>query len=186
MRVDRNQAEATALNQDDVERLDSPPHLDPSFIVDVNVGKLAKWLRILGYDAKFVNPIEDGLLVEIARQEGRIVLTRDTHIAERRVVTGGQVRVILVEGDRVLEQLRFLAGVLGMRGPFRTFSRCIECNVPLEPIGRCQVKDKVPPYVYRTQERYMTCPRCEKIYWAGTHWERMQETAKQVVGTRHQ
>lgn len=153
----------------------------PSFIVDVNVGKLAKWLRILGYDALFINPIDDGVLVEIARREGRVVLTRDTHISERRLVTEGLVRVVLVEGDRVADQLRFVARKLGLQGPFRMLSRCIECNVPLEPIDRILVRDRVPPYVYGTQTRYLTCPLCRRVYWAGTHWQRMQETARSIL-----
>ncbi len=155
--------------------------VDPRFIVDVNVGKLAKWLRILGYDTLFINPIDDGVLVEIARRENRVVLTRDTRIAERRVVTNGQVQVVVVEGDRVLDQLRFLATEPGLHGPFKMFSRCIECNVPLEAVERSQVRDRVPPYVYRTQKRYMTCPRCGKIYWPETHWQRMRETARELL-----
>lgn len=154
---------------------------DPKFIVDVNVGNLAKWLRILGFDTLFLNPIEDGELVEIALREGRVVLTKDTHIAERRVATSGQVQVVIVEGDRVLDQLRFVADRLGLHEPFRMFSRCLECNVPLEPIERFQVRDRVPPYVYQTQERYVICPRCGRIYWPGTHWQRMRETANSIV-----
>lgn len=150
--------------------------------MDVNVGKLAKWLRILGYDALFINPIDDGELVEIALREGRVILTKDTHIARRRVATSGQVLVVLVEGDRVLDQLRFLAARLGLAGPFRMFSRCIECNVPLHAIDRAAVQGRVPPYVFRTQERYMACPRCGKIYWPGTHWQRMRETAEETLG----
>jgi uncharacterized protein with PIN domain len=146
------------------------------FIVDVNVGKLAKWLRILGYDTLFINPIDDGDLVEIAQREGRIVLTKDTHIPERRVVTSGQVRVVVVEGDQLAEQLPFLLGTLGLHGPFSLFSRCLECNVPLDPIDHSQVENRVPPYVFRTQKNYMICPRCSKIYWPGTHWQRMRKT----------
>jgi uncharacterized protein len=151
------------------------------FIVDVNVGKLAKWLRILGYDALFINPIEDGTLVEIALREGRVILTKDTHIAERRLVTGGQVRVVLVEGDRLQEQLRFLVARLGLKGPFRLFSRCLECNLPLVDAERSAVKELVPPFVYRTQTHYMACPRCGRIYWPGTHWQRMRATAQQLM-----
>lgn len=157
------------------------PTTDHRFVVDVNVGKLAKWLRILGYDALFINPIDDGELVEIALREGRVILTKDTHIAKRRVVTSGQVRVVLVEGDRVLDQLRFLADELRLAGPLKMFSRCIECNVPLDTIDRTSVQGRVPPYVFRTQERYMACPCCGKIYWPGTHWQRMRETAQRVL-----
>jgi uncharacterized protein with PIN domain len=148
---------------------------DVRFIVDVNVGKLAKWLRIMGFDTLFINPIDDGELVEIARLEGRIVLTKDTHIADRRLVTSGQVRVVEVEGDQLLEQLRFVTSTLGLRGPFNLLSRCIEDNSPLVPVEKSRVRARVPPYVYSTQERFVTCPRCSRVYWAGTHWQRMRE-----------
>ncbi|HZK67273.1 MAG TPA: Mut7-C RNAse domain-containing protein [Chloroflexota bacterium] len=157
-----------------------PPHGRPSFIADVNVGKLARWLRVLGYDTLFINPIDDGLLVEIALREGRIVLTRDTHIPERRLVTSGQVRVLVVEGDRVEEQLRFVERALGITAS-GMLSRCLECNVALEPVDRSEVAELVPPYVYRTQTRYHSCPSCGKIYWPGTHWERMRATARQMM-----
>lgn len=153
----------------------------PRFIVDVNVGKLAKWLRILGYDTLFVNPIDDAVLVEIGRLEGRIVLTRDTHIPERRVVSNGQVRVLVVQGDRVPEQLRFVAASLELREPFNMLSRCLECNVSLEPADRSTVRDLVPPYVFRTQDRYVSCPCCGKVYWRGTHWDRMRTTVRDML-----
>jgi uncharacterized protein len=154
---------------------------EPRFIVDVNVGRLAKWLRILGFDTLFVNPIDDGVLVELARQEGRIVLTKDTRIPERRPVASGQVRVLVVEGERASEQLRFVASELGLREPFNLFSRCLECNVLLEAADRSLIEDSVPPYVYRTQDRYVTCPRCRKIYWRGTHWARMHRTVHDML-----
>ena len=158
-------------------------HAQPRFIADVNVGKLAKWLRILGYDAVYINPIEDDLLVQIGLREGRIVLTKDTHIAERRVATSGRVRVVVVQGVRVWDQLHFLAERLGLRYSINLLSRCIECNVPLESTDRSQVKDLVPPYVYTTQQHYMACPHCGKIYWPGTHWQRMREVAEEVLGS---
>jgi uncharacterized protein len=154
---------------------------EPRFIVDVNVGKLAKWLRILGFDTLFINPIDDGVLVEIARQEGRIVLTKDTRIPDRRPVASGQVRVLVVEGDRVSEQLRFVASKLDLREPFELFSRCLECNDLLEPADRSLIEESVPPYVYRTQERYVSCPRCRRIYWRGTHWARMRRTVHEML-----
>jgi len=157
-----------------------PGRDDLRFIVDVNVGKLAKWLRILGFDTLFINPIDDGDLVDIALREGRVVLTKDTHIAERRLVTSGQVRVLEVEGERVAEQLRFVVDALGLRDRFRPFSRCLEDNLSLQPIERELVRGRVPPYVFRTQERFMVCPRCGRIYWPGTHWQRMREVAGEL------
>lgn len=158
---------------------DSPS--EPRFVADVNVGKLAKWLRILGYDTVFINPIDDARLVEIGLTDGRIVLTRDTHIRERRPVASGLVRLVLVQGDRVADQIRFLTAYLGLRHSVEMLTRCIECNVPLAPVERSDVEGRVPPYVWKTQERYVICPRCGKIYWAGTHWDRMRRTARQLL-----
>src|SRR5438270_260925 len=84
------------------------------FIVDNNVGRLAGWLRALGYDTLFINPIEDGLLVEIAQREGRVILTKDTGIMRRRPVAGGRVEALLVEGDDWRRQLAQVVRVFGL------------------------------------------------------------------------
>ncbi len=181
MSTDRDRSAASTPRDRDPDSSGLPLRPAPRFIVDMNVGKLAKWLRILGYDTLFINPIDDPELVEIALREDRILLTKDTHIAERRVATSGQVKVLIVEGDRVQDQLRFVAEKLHLGEESPLFSRCIECNVPLEPIDRSQVQDRVPPYVYKTQRNFMVCPNCGKIYWPGTHWQRMRRTAKEVM-----
>ena len=80
------------------------------FIVDMNVGRLAVWLRALGYDTLFINPIEDDDLIEIARREGRTILTKDTGILRRRVVTSGAVKALYVEGDDWRDQLAQVVG----------------------------------------------------------------------------
>ena len=183
MNTERNERDHAFPQGGDPGSAGSPCGAEPRFIADVNVGKLAKWLRILGYDVLFINPIEDEVLVQIGLREERIVLTKDTHIAERRVATSGRVRVVVVQGVRVWDQLRFLAEKLGLRYSINLLSRCIECNVPLEPTDRSQVEDLVPPYVYNTQQHYMTCPCCGKIYWPGTHWQRMREVVEEVLGS---
>jgi uncharacterized protein with PIN domain len=143
------------------------------FIVDNNVGKLAVWLRALGYDAVFINPIEDDELIEIARREGRIILTKDTGILRRRVVTSGEVQALRVYGDDWREQLGQVIRELGLeRQP--QFTRCIECNVPLETRSRDEARPHVPPYVHRTQRDFLACPSCGRHYWRGTHWEAMR------------
>ena len=146
---------------------------EPKFIVDLNAGRLVKWLRIMGYDTTFVPGIEDGRLVEVARGERRILLTRDRHIMRRRVITSGEVSAVLLESDRVEEQLRQVVQVCGLDTQ-RGFSLCIECNVPLEKAAREEFRDRVPPYVFRTQEEIMECPSCRKPYWRGTHWRNMR------------
>lgn len=143
------------------------------FIVDNNVGRLAGWLRALGYDTLFINPIDDGRLVDIARREGRVILTKDTGIMRRRLITSGEVRAILVRGDNWREQLAQVVGDLDL-GREPDFTRCIECNTPLEPRTREEAQSQVPPYVYRTQRAFLTCPTCGRYYWQGTHAHRMR------------
>ena len=151
------------------------------FIVDNNVGKLAKWLRIMGYDTRFFNGSDDSHLVATALAEGRVVLTRDTQIMKRRVVTSGQLKAILIQSDEPERQMHQVIEALDLDCQFRPFSLCLECNQPLEERSKQQVKDLVPPYVFQTQSQYMQCPACHRIYWRGTHWQRMTEKLKKFM-----
>ncbi len=143
------------------------------FIVDNNVGKLAKWLRMLGYDAISFNGGNDSRMVATALAEGRVILTRDTQIMRRRVVTKGQLKAILIKSDKPELQIRQLAHTVNLDRQSRPFTMCLECNQPLIEKSKQSVKDLVPPYVFQTQNQYMECPNCHQIYWRGTHWEAM-------------
>jgi uncharacterized protein with PIN domain len=151
------------------------------FIADSNVGKLARWLRIMGYDALFFNNIDDDRLIDIALKEKRIVLTRDTQIMRRRVVTNGQMKVILLQTDNPEEQLRQVVKELKLDYHLGQFTRCLECNQSLLPKTKEEMKDLVPPYVFRTQNQYMQCPSCRRIYWRGTHWQRMKKELERLT-----
>ena len=153
--------------------------MEPKFIVDLNVGRLAKWLRVLGYDALFVPDADDDQLIRIAAEEDRTILTRDSFIMQRRVVTSGQVKALLITSDYRQTQLRQVIQALGLKDDHQ-FSRCIECNLPLRDVAKEDVKDFVPPFVYSTQEEFMRCPRCGKVYWKGTHWTNMRQELAQV------
>jgi uncharacterized protein len=150
------------------------------FIVDNNVGRLARWLRALGYDTLFINPIDDGELVEIARREGRVVLTKDTGIFRRRLVASGEVKAIRVKGDDWRQQLAQVVRELGLETAPR-FTRCLECNAPLEVRTRDEVRPHVPAFVYRTQEDFLACPSCGRHYWQGTHWQRMRRDLGEML-----
>lgn len=142
------------------------------FIVDSNVGKLAKWLRMMGYDALFFDGSNDSQMVGKALDEGRVILTRDTQIVKRRVVTTGQLKVILISSDDPRQQMRQVISDLEL-DCVRPFTICLECNQLLEERNREQVKDLVPPYVFQTQRQFVKCPACHRIYWRGTHWQAM-------------
>lgn len=151
------------------------------FIVDHNVGKLAKWLRMIGYDSVFFDSGEDSLMVRQALAEGRIVLTRDTGIMKRRVVSNGRLKAILIESEEPERQMQQLLTTFNLIEHSHPFTLCLECNQPLEPRSREEVAERVPPYVYRTQTQYMECPSCHRIYWQGTHWEAMARKLKSLA-----
>jgi uncharacterized protein with PIN domain len=138
------------------------------FVADVMVGKLARWLRILGFDTAYSNKFEDDELLRIAQSEDRVLLTRDTGLASR----SGSIRHVFIESDHFREQLRQVLKDLGLKD-FKVFSRCLECNTPLVEVDKEDVFEKVPPFVYLTQERFASCPSCRRVYWHGTHAEEM-------------
>jgi uncharacterized protein len=146
----------------------------PRFLADCNVGRLARWLRALGYDASYHSRIGDAELVREAAAESRVLLTRDRDLTKRRVIQTGVVRAILIRDDEVTKQLRQVLAELGLE-PKEALTRCIECNTPLQSCVPATVAERVPPYVRRTQSRYSECAECGRIYWAGTHWQRMRE-----------
>ena len=158
------------------------PAGEPKFIVDVNVGRLAKWLRAVGYDTLFIKEADDDTLVRVGLGEGRTILTRDTQIMERRVVATGQLRAILIEDDDVSDQLRQVVEKLNLDPLKRRFSLCMVCNEPLVSIPKEEVRSEVPPYVVRTQAIFRRCPSCRKVYWQGTHWQRMKSELEKVRG----
>lgn len=153
------------------------------FVVDSNVGKLARWLRVAGFDTLFFRDIDDSRLVRIALAESRVLLTRDTEIKKRRLATSGRLKVVLIEHDDVKTQLRQVMTAFDLAGHIRPFTLCVECNETLLPREREEVKELVPPYVFRTQTQYVQCPACRRVYWRGTHWERMSRMLEEVVGT---
>ena len=157
--------------------------MEPRFAVDANVGRLAKWLRAMGYDSLFIPDVDDGELLWIAESQDRIIVTKDRHIMRRRVVAAGQVKAVLVSSDDFREQMQQLTETLGLT--FRNgFTLCIECNEPLRRISKEQVGNRVPPFVFSTQHQFNECPGCGKLYWRGTHWRNMrQELAGYSKGT---
>jgi uncharacterized protein with PIN domain len=134
------------------------------FIADVMLGKLARWLRVLGIDVIYSNSLEDGEILRIAESDDRIILTRDVPFAAKRK----QPRCVLIESDHYREQVRQVLERFQIRD-FAVFSRCLECNTLLREVDKEEVFERVPPYVYLTQNRFATCPTCNRVYWHGTH-----------------
>ena len=143
------------------------------FVVDINVGRLAKWLRIMGYDTLFPREGGDNELVRIALREGRVLVTRDAGIVRRRAVRLQQMRVVWIKDDDLRGQLRQLVGELNL-DVTGGFSRCVLCNQGLDSIAKADAAERLPPYVLQTQSHFMECPQCLRLYWRGTHWSNMR------------
>jgi uncharacterized protein with PIN domain len=154
------------------------------FIVDSNVGKLARWLRMLGYDAVFFEGEDDAYMIDRALKESRVILTRDTQIMKRGVITGGRLKAILIDSDQPEPQIRQVIDTLHIDFQSRPFTVCLECNNPLEKRNQEEVKERVPPYVFQTQQQYMECPVCHRIYWRGTHWQAMLRKLERLTKQR--
>ena len=142
------------------------------FIVDANAGRLARWLRVMGYDALYEPDIEDAEMVRVAEAEGRAIVTRDRLVMRRRAIASGRVSALLLNGERLEDQLRQVVEAYGLDAS-GGFSRCIECNAPLRAVERETARSRAPAYVFETQEAFMECPCCARLYWRGTHWRNM-------------
>jgi uncharacterized protein with PIN domain len=143
------------------------------FVVDGMLGSLARWLRILGYDADYANQRDDAELVRIARAENRVLLTRDQELAGRR-----GVRALLVESQSLDEQLDQVTAAFPLAVGSHS-SRCPVCNTALIQATPEEVADRVPAYVLAHHHHFQRCPGCGRIYWRGSHWRNMQARLKQ-------
>ena len=150
------------------------------FVADVNVGRLAKWLRIMGYDTLFPREGGDNELVRIALREGRVLVTRDAGITQRRAVRLQQMQVVRINDDDPRVQLRQLVRELNL-DLTGEFSRCVRCNEVLDSIAKEDVAKRLPPYVLQTQSHFMECPQCFRLYWRGTHWSNMRSELDQAL-----
>ncbi|HJQ85257.1 MAG TPA: Mut7-C RNAse domain-containing protein [Candidatus Binatia bacterium] len=134
------------------------------FAVDRMLGRLARWLRILGHDVAYGPHLAGATLVACARREERFLLTRDTRLVRRRDLP----RHLLVASDRFRDQLCEVAAVVPLGGA-GVLRRCLDCNRPLQDVPRERVRERVPPFVWETAERFLACARCRRVYWPATH-----------------
>lgn len=137
--------------------------LEPCFLADGMLGRLARWLRLLGYDTEYDNHASDLELARRARAEGRVLLTRDRALAARR-----GLQTLLIDSERLEEQVRQVVETFGWPAD-AALSRCACCNVPLEEVEPEAVRELVPPHVLRTQRRFWLCRGCGRVYWQGSH-----------------
>jgi uncharacterized protein with PIN domain len=168
-----------------VDRHHQAGHLPTRFIADAMLGRLARWLRILGYDTAYEKAITDELLIERALREDRWLLTRDRCLTLRKLLRG---RHTLIASDVVEGQLRQLHRDLKIDLDINRQRdyRCADCNAVLTPISHDDAIPLVPSFVAQQYQTFLQCPQCCKVFWPGTHWEHLltRLTAIRAEGVR--
>jgi uncharacterized protein with PIN domain/sulfur carrier protein ThiS len=159
-------------------RLRARPLRDPRFVLDGHLGKLARYLRLLGFDALYETDPGDAELARVSVAERRILLTRDRGLLKRREITHGYA----VRGDDPRRQLAEVVARFDLVGLFAPFSRCTACNGLAEPIERDQVADRLPPAVREAGLAIWSCGSCRKLYWRGPHARRLEQLVASLAG----
>jgi len=141
-----------------------------TFVVDCMLGKLAKWLKILGFDAVFFSKIEDDALLEITKKENRILLTRDTGLLGRTK----KEKSLFIESENWRTQVEQVLDRFDLWKDVEPNSRCIECNVRIKDLPREKAKNLVTPFVFENADTFALCPDCGRVFWRGTHLKDME------------
>jgi len=147
------------------------------FIVDCMLGKLTKWLKILGFDALFFSKIEDDELLAIARSESRILLTRDTALIQQ----AKDVETLFLESEEWQDQVQQVLEHFNLRKKVNPHTRCIDCNVVLKNLPRKNAKNLVSAFVFERADSFALCPDCGRIFWRGTHFKDMEAQIQEIL-----
>ena len=149
------------------------------FITDGMLGKLTRWLRMLGQDVKYLKSLEDEELIKIAKAESRIILTRDFKLYQQAMTQGSTA--FLVEGSTEAEKLANLAKRFNISLEFDvTVSRCPKCNSRIKSASKEEVISKIPEATSSYYDEFWKCSGCGQVYWRGSHWKRIEKTLREA------
>ena len=166
-----------SLDVGPVGRLRPAPLRDPRFVVDINLGQLARLLRLVGFDALCDRHLDDAELAAVGAAEHRIVLTRDRGLLKRRNVTHGLFVRAVEPSEQIVEVVRRL----DLRERLAPFTRCLRCGGPLSAVSKEAVMDQLEPLTQRHYEVFVRCERCGQVYWKGSHHGRLEELVARIV-----
>jgi hypothetical protein len=147
------------------------------FVLDVHLGKLAEYLRLLGFDTLYCNQADDQELAVLSSQEGRILLTQDRGLLKRSLVTHGY----FVRDTDPQQQLVEVLQRFDLQTAIAPFQRCLRCNGLLEPVAKAAISDRLLPKTREHYDEFRICSNCERIYWKGSHYERMQQFINNIL-----
>ena len=151
--------------------------MSPCFAADKTLGKLTKWLRLLGFDTRYESELSREKHIDTLEND-RILLTR----ARRVQAQFASRKLIFVESDHLPEQLKQIFRELGIKiAQTRPFSRCLQCNTSIILVGKADVWGRVPDYIFQIHDRFQKCPECDRIYWPGSHTRRSLEKIRRML-----
>jgi uncharacterized protein with PIN domain len=165
-----------SLDVSNLQRLHPEPLREPKFILDVHLGRLSKYMRLCGFDTLFERDLNDREIVSISVSERRIILTRDRDLLKSRLVTHGYW--IRSRGSE--EQLKEVLRRFDLKNDLRLFTRCLECNGMISDVPKEEIIDQLMPKTRDYYSDFRKCGGCEKIYWQGSHYERMKKFIQTV------
>jgi uncharacterized protein with PIN domain len=154
-----------------------PMSVGAGFVLDVHLGRLAAFLRMLGFDAMYRSCFEDPELARISARESRVLLTRDRGLLMRNEVVLGYWLRNTDSRLQVAEVVRRF----GLVASFRPWTRCMACNALLQPISKAAVIGRIPPRTAECHDHFSECSGCARVYWQGSHYERMQRWVQELV-----
>lgn len=155
----------------------------PGFVADAHLGGLARLLRMAGFNTLYDNTIQDDALVRIATDEHRVILSRDRELLKRRAVLSG----CYIRSLQPAVQMKEVVDRFGLARQARPLSLCLQCNKSLTRVDKSEVLDMLPPSVQEHQNEFSRCPCCKRVYWKGSHWQRMQTMLQAIIteSTQH-
>lgn len=159
-------------------RVRPEPLRHPRFVLDTHLGRLASYLRLLGFDALYANEADDAALAGLAAAEGRILLTRDRGLLKRSQVTRGYC----LRSTNSRTQLYEVAQRFDLAAAARPFTRCLACNGDLQPAPAAEVRPLLPEHTRQTYDKFSRCAACGRLYWQGAHYARIRALVEEIVG----
>jgi uncharacterized protein len=162
----------------DLGRTSPEPTGEPRFVLDIHLGRLAAYLRMVGLDALYEQAFGDEQLAAVSREEDRVLLTRDIGLLKRGAVRFGY----FVRETNPRRQLAEVSARFRLERHARAFSRCLRCNAPLRPADKEEVAGRLPGRTRELFQEFLSCPVCERVFWKGGHYERMRRLIDTVAG----
>lgn len=166
-----------SFNIADVTHLRPKPLRENKFILDVHLGRLAKYLRMLGFDSSYSNDFSKEEIINTSLQQRRTILTRDRNLLKRNEITHG----LWIRSNNPVEQVKEVLDRFHLDKVVNEFTLCMECNYPLTMVDKEEISDNLPPRVREYQSNFYQCKLCNRIYWQGTHYNKMRKLITEIL-----